>query len=70
MTKKFRPIRFKVEETKKYWLCNCKQTENSPYCDLTHRRQDIQDFIKSWSIQIHSVGVSNEVWDSKMADYL
>ena len=45
--KKFRPIRFKVEETKEYWLCNCKQSDNRPYCDLTHRREDIQEAIRS-----------------------
>ena len=44
---KFRPHRFVVEETKDYWLCNCKQTGNAPFCDGTHKRQDIQDAIRS-----------------------
>ena len=40
---KYRPIRFEVEETKDYWLCNCKQTSKRPFCDGTHKRQDIQE---------------------------
>ena len=43
---KQRPIRFIVEETKEYWICNCKQTKNRPFCDGTHKRKDIQDAIK------------------------
>ena len=39
---KFSPHIFKVDETKEYWLCNCKQTDNRPFCDGTHKREDIQ----------------------------
>ncbi|KAJ8984014.1 hypothetical protein NQ317_012237 [Molorchus minor] len=34
-TKSNRPVRFQVEETKEYWLCNCKHTSNRPFCDGT-----------------------------------
>ena len=37
------PIKFTVDETKDYFLCNCKQTGNRPFCDGTHRRDDIQE---------------------------
>lgn len=39
----FRPIKFEVEETKDYWLCNCKQTVNRPFCDGTHKTKEVQD---------------------------
>lgn len=41
-----RPIRFKVEKTGDYWLCNCKQTKNRPFCDGTHKEPHIQAAIK------------------------
>ena len=44
---KFRPMRFSVEESKEFWLCNCKQTSKRPFCDGTHSREDIQAAIKS-----------------------
>ena len=32
----FEPLRFVIEEKKRYALCNCKQTNNGPFCDGTH----------------------------------
>ena len=42
----FKPHRFRVEETKEYWLCNCKQTDNPPFCDGSHKDPDIQTSVK------------------------
>nr|CAD7604588.1 unnamed protein product [Timema genevievae] len=39
-------MRFNVTEDKEYWLCNCKQTSNRPFCDGTHKREDIQAAVK------------------------
>lgn len=41
-----KPIRFQVAETKEYWLCNCKQTKNRPFCDGSHRDPLIVDACK------------------------
>jgi len=37
------PEVFEVEEDGKYWLCNCKQTNNRPFCDGSHRIDEIQN---------------------------
>lgn len=42
------PVKFKVPEDGEYWICNCKQTNNRPFCDGTHKQQAIQDAIKKW----------------------
>ena len=34
---KIRPVKFTVEKTGEYYLCQCKQTKNRPFCDGTHR---------------------------------
>jgi len=41
-----RPIRFKVEKSGDYWLCNCKQTTHRPFCDGTHKQPHIQSAVK------------------------
>lgn len=41
-----RPVFFEVEETKDYWLCNCKQTSHRPFCDGTHLNEEIQNAVK------------------------
>uniref|UniRef100_A0A182UB40 Iron-binding zinc finger CDGSH type domain-containing protein n=1 Tax=Anopheles melas TaxID=34690 RepID=A0A182UB40_9DIPT len=38
----FSPIRFQVEKSGTYWLCNCKQTKNRPFCDGTHKCEEVQ----------------------------
>jgi CDGSH-type Zn-finger protein len=43
---KYKPKAFQVEEEKTYFLCNCKQTSNPPFCDGTHRDPSIQEKIK------------------------
>lgn len=42
----YRPVRFEVDETKEYWICNCKQTGNRPFCDGTHKQEHIQQAVK------------------------
>jgi len=37
------PVRYIAPETKDLWLCNCKQTNNAPFCDGTHRSDEIQE---------------------------
>ena len=31
------PKKFTLEEKKKVWLCNCKQSKNPPFCDGSHK---------------------------------
>lgn len=42
-----KPVLFQVAETKEYWLCNCKQTNNRPFCDGSHRNPEIQEKCKN-----------------------
>lgn len=41
-----RPVRFVVPETGTYFLCNCKQTSNRPFCDGTHKAPHIQSAVR------------------------
>lgn len=34
--KKIKPVHFSPPKDGKFLLCRCKQTNNRPYCDLTH----------------------------------
>ena len=34
----FEPVKFVVEEKKRYALCQCKQTDGDPFCDGTHSK--------------------------------
>ena len=36
------PVKYIAPEIKDVWFCNCKQTNNKPFCDGTHRDEDIQ----------------------------
>jgi len=42
---KFTPLEVSVEERKQVLFCNCKQSDNRPYCDGTHKKPDIQHAI-------------------------
>ncbi|KAI8844874.1 hypothetical protein BC829DRAFT_363812, partial [Chytridium lagenaria] len=35
----FTPLKFTVDEAKKYFLCGCKISESKPFCDGTHRKE-------------------------------
>jgi len=37
------PVEFIAPETKEVWFCNCKQTNNRPFCDGSHRSEEIQN---------------------------
>lgn len=39
---KYRPIKYVADETKDVWFCNCKQSENRPFCDGTHKSAEVQ----------------------------
>lgn len=61
---KWQPLRFKVEETKEYWLCNCKQTDKQPFCDGTHKQPHIQAAVKWWLPLFSIFNLSNSSWSS------
>ena len=33
----FEPVKFELEEKKKFVLCQCKHTKNAPFCDGSHK---------------------------------
>jgi CDGSH-type Zn-finger protein len=33
----FKSLKFTAEEDGEVWLCNCKHTNNPPFCDGTHK---------------------------------
>ena len=37
------PVHYIAPETKKVWFCNCKQTGHRPFCDGTHRSEEVQE---------------------------
>jgi CDGSH-type Zn-finger protein len=41
----FVPLKFRIAERQKVWLCNCKHTKTPPYCDGSHKEMphDAQD---------------------------
>lgn len=43
---KFRPIKYTATETKDIWFCNCKQSSTRPFCDGTHKKDEIKSAIK------------------------
>ena len=36
------PVSYIAKQTKDVWFCNCKQTNHKPFCDGTHRAEEIQ----------------------------
>lgn len=36
------PLKFKAQETRMVALCTCKATQKPPYCDGTHRSEQVQ----------------------------
>ncbi|OBS76956.1 hypothetical protein A6R68_16608 [Neotoma lepida] len=36
------PLKFKVQETRTVALCTCKATQRPPYCDGTHKSEQVQ----------------------------
>ena len=36
------PVEYIAPETKDVWFCNCKQTDNRPFCDGSHRSEEVQ----------------------------
>lgn len=37
------PVEYIAPETKEVWFCNCKQTNNRPFCDGSHRSEEVQN---------------------------
>jgi len=37
------PVQYIAPETKEVWFCNCKQTNNRPFCDGTHRTEEVKE---------------------------
>jgi len=52
------PVKYIAPETQDVWFCNCKQTTNRPFCDGTHRSDEIQ------AMKFGS-GVSVQLWEPK-----
>jgi len=50
------PVRYIAPETKDVWFCNCKQTEHRPFCDGTHRSEEIQGA---------KADIRTELWEPK-----
>ena len=36
------PIKYIPTETKDVWFCNCKQSDHRPFCDGSHRNEEVQ----------------------------
>ena len=36
------PVPYIATETKEVWFCNCKQSGHKPFCDGTHRSEEVQ----------------------------
>ncbi len=37
------PVRYIAPETRDVWFCNCKQTNHRPFCDGTHKTQEVKE---------------------------
>jgi CDGSH-type Zn-finger protein len=37
------PVEYIAPETMDVWFCNCKQTNNRPFCDGSHRSDEVQN---------------------------
>ena len=38
------PVQYIPTETKDVWFCNCKQSSHRPFCDGSHRSEEVQTF--------------------------
>ena len=36
------PVSYIAKQTKDVWFCNCKQTNHKPFCDGSHRAEEVQ----------------------------
>ena len=36
------PVNYIAQESKEVWFCNCKQTSHKPFCDGSHRAEEVQ----------------------------
>jgi len=53
------PVRYIAPEDKEVWFCNCKQTENRPFCDGSHRSQEVQEM---------RLDYTRELWEPREID--
>ncbi len=36
-------MRYIAPETRDIWFCNCKQTKHPPFCDGSHKSEEVQE---------------------------
>lgn len=37
------PVKYIAPEDREVWFCNCKQTKHRPFCDGSHRSEEVQE---------------------------
>jgi len=53
------PVRYIAPETKDIWFCMCKQSENRPFCDGTHRSEEVQS---------SRIDINSQLWEPAPTD--